>query len=127
MADDPIVSVRILVDDVDASVAFYTTHFGFEILNAFPAFADVQRGHLRLLLSGPQSSAARPMADGAQPVPGGWNRIHFIVGDIDAEIATLTAAGVPFRNDVVTGPGGAQVLACDPSGNLIELFQPATR
>jgi catechol 2,3-dioxygenase-like lactoylglutathione lyase family enzyme len=126
MPDDPTVSVRILVDDVDASIAFYTRHFGFDVLHAFPpAFADVQRGNLRLLLSGPQSSAARPMADGAQPGPGGWNRIHFIVDDLDAEMAALSAAGVPFRNDVVRGPGGAQVLACDPSGNLIELFQPA--
>jgi catechol 2,3-dioxygenase-like lactoylglutathione lyase family enzyme len=127
MPDDPTVNVRILVDDVTASVEFYTRHFGFEVLNAFPAFADVQRGHLRLLLSGPQSSAARPMDDGEQPRPGGWNRIHFIVDDLDAEMASLTAAGVSFRNDVVRGPGGAQVLACDPSGNLVELFQPAAR
>jgi catechol 2,3-dioxygenase-like lactoylglutathione lyase family enzyme len=125
MTDDPTVNVRILVDDVAASVEFYTRHFGFEVLNAFPAFADVQRGNLRLLLSGPQSSAARPMADGEQPRPGGWNRIHFIVDDLETEVAALTSAGVTFRNDVVTGPGGAQVLACDPSGNFIELFQPA--
>ena len=125
MLDDPTVNVRILVDDVAASVDFYTRHLGFTVLNAFPAFADVQRGNLRLLLSGPQSSAGRPKTDGEQPRPGGWNRIHFIVDDLDAEIANLRAAGVPFRHDVVTGPGGAQVLACDPSGNLIELFQPA--
>jgi catechol 2,3-dioxygenase-like lactoylglutathione lyase family enzyme len=125
MTDDPTVNVRILVDDVAASVEFYTRHFGFEVLNAFPAFADVQRGNLRLLLSGPQSSAARPMADGEQPRPGGWNRIHFIVDNLETEVATLKSAGVTFRNDVVTGPGGAQVLACDPSGNFIELFQPA--
>jgi catechol 2,3-dioxygenase-like lactoylglutathione lyase family enzyme len=125
MPHEPTVNVRILVDDVGASVDFYTRHFGFTVLNAFPAFADVQRGDLRLLLSGPQSSAARPMADGEQPRPGGWNRIHFIVDDLDAEIASLTAAGVRFRNDVVTGPGGSQILACDPSGNFIELFQPA--
>lgn len=125
MFDDPTVNVRILVDDVAASVEFYTRHFGFSVLNTFPAFADVQRGNLRLLLSGPQSSAARPMADGERPRPGGWNRVHFIVDDLDAEITKLTAAGVRFRNDVVTGPGGSQVLACDPSGNLIELFQPA--
>jgi catechol 2,3-dioxygenase-like lactoylglutathione lyase family enzyme len=125
MLDDPTVSVRIIVDDVDASVDFYTRHFGFTVLNAFPAFADVQRGNLRLLLSGPRSSAARPMTDGTQPRPGGWNRIHFIVDDLDSQVAALAAAGVSFRNEVVTGPGGAQVLACDPSGNLIELFQPA--
>lgn len=125
MRDDPTTNVRLLVDDVAASVEFYTRHFGFTVLNAFPAFADVQRGNLRLLLSGPQSSAARPMADGEQPRPGGWNRIHFIVDDLDAEVVDLAAAGVRFRNDVITGPGGSQVLACDPSGNLIELFQPA--
>jgi catechol 2,3-dioxygenase-like lactoylglutathione lyase family enzyme len=125
MPDDTTVNVRILVDDIASSVDFYTRHFGFTVLNSFPAFADVQRGNLRLLLSGPQSSAARPMADGEQPRPGGWNRIHLIVDDIDAEIARLRAAGVPFRNDVVAGPGGAQVLAVDPSGNFVELFQPA--
>jgi catechol 2,3-dioxygenase-like lactoylglutathione lyase family enzyme len=125
MIDDSTANVRILVDDVDTSVDFYTRHFGFSVLNSFPAFADVQRGHLRVLLSGPQSSAARPMADGEQPCAGGWNRIHFIVDDLDAEIARLSAVGVTFRNDVVTGPGGSQVLALDPSGNLIELFQPA--
>jgi catechol 2,3-dioxygenase-like lactoylglutathione lyase family enzyme len=125
MPDDTTVNVRILVDDIASSVDFYTQHFGFTVLNSFPAFADVQRGNLRLLLSGPQSSAARPMADGEQPRPGGWNRIHLVVDDIDAEIARLRASGVPFRNDVVAGPGGAQVLAVDPSGNFVELFQPA--
>ena len=125
---DEIVNVRYLVDDVAASVDFYTQHFGFEVLNSFPpAFADVARGNLRLLLSGPQSSAGRPMTDGERPSAGGWNRIHFIVDDLESEIARLRAAGVGFRNEVVTGPGGAQVLACDPSGNLVELFQPADR
>ena len=85
----------------------------------------MKRGALRLLLSGPRSSAGRAMSDGAQPEPGGWNRIHLIVNDIDAEVARLSAAGVQFRNDIVRGPGGAQVLAIDPSGNLVELFQPA--
>ncbi len=127
MPDDTTVSVRYLVDDVQAAVDFYTGHLDFKVLNAFPAFADVQRGNLRLLLSGPQSSAARPMADGAQPGPGGWNRIHFIVEDLEAEIARLQADGVPFRNEVVTGPGGAQVMIVDPAGNLVELFQPAAR
>jgi catechol 2,3-dioxygenase-like lactoylglutathione lyase family enzyme len=125
MIDDTTANVRIIVDDVAASVDFYTRHFGFEVLNAFPPFADVQRGHLRLLLSGPASSAARPMSDGERPRPGGWNRIHLIVDDLDDTITRLRAAGVTFRNEVVTGPGGSQVLALDPSGNLVELFQPA--
>ncbi len=126
MIDDSMANVRLLVDDVAASVDFYTRHFGFEVLHAFaPAFADVRRGHLRLLLSGPQSSAARPMDDGERPHAGGWNRIHFVVDDLDAMVAELTSAGVRFRNAVVRGPGGSQVLAVDPSGNLVELFQPA--
>jgi catechol 2,3-dioxygenase-like lactoylglutathione lyase family enzyme len=125
MTDD-LVNVRYLVDDVEASIAFYTTHFGFTVLsNPAPAFADVVRGHLRLLLSGPASSAARPMPDGRQPEPGGWNRIHLIVDDIDAEVERLRAADVSFRNEVVKGPGGQQVVVDDPSGNPIELFQPA--
>jgi catechol 2,3-dioxygenase-like lactoylglutathione lyase family enzyme len=123
---DETTSVRYMVDDVATALDFYTTHFGFEVLtSAAPAFADVKRGNLRLLLSGPASSAGRPMPDGAQPGPGGWNRIHFICDDIEAEIARLRAAGVPFRNDKVTGPGGQQILVQDPAGNLIELFQPA--
>lgn len=120
------VNVRYMVDDVDAAVHFYTAHFGFAPLSqGGRAFADVQRDDLRLLLSGPESSAGRPMADGTKPVPGGWNRIHFVVDDLDSEIARLRAAGLQPRNDVVRGPGGAQVLFADPSGNLIELFQPA--
>ena len=123
-----LVNVRYLVDDVQAAVDFYTEHLGFEVrLNAAPAFADVVNGNLRLLLSGPTSSAGRPMADGEAPVPGGWNRIHLIVDDIDAEVARLGGAGLQFRNDVVTGPGGSQVLLVDPSGNFVELFQPAAR
>jgi len=119
-------SVRYMVNDVEAALAFYTKHFGFEPLTtALPAFADVRRGNLRLLLSGPQSSAGRAMADGAQPEAGGWNRIHFVTSDLDSEMARLKAEGVRFRNEVVTGPGGRQVLVQDPSGNLIELFQPA--
>lgn len=122
------VNVRYMVDDVDAAVAFYTTHLGFEVLSsAAPAFADVSRGHLRLLLSGPTSSAGRPMPDGRQPGPGGWNRIHLIVDDIAAETERLRASGLSFRNDIVTGPGGSQILLEDPSGNPIELFQPASR
>jgi catechol 2,3-dioxygenase-like lactoylglutathione lyase family enzyme len=126
MPDEETVNVRYLVDDVAAAVDFYREHFGFTVnMAALPAFADVTRGNLRLLLSGPQSSAGRPMDDGERPGPGGWNRIHFIVDDLDGQVARLAAAGVEFRNDIVSGPGGSQVLALDPSGNLIELFQPA--
>ena len=126
MADAEIVNVRYLVDDVAACVAFYTANFGFTVGISSPAFADVTRGNLRLLLSGPLSSAGRAMTDGERPCPGGWNRIHLIVDDLDREVARLAELGVRFRNDVVTGPGGAQILAIDPSGNLIELFQPAS-
>ena len=123
---DQLVNVRYMVDDVEAAVDFYTTHFGFTVRsNAAPAFADVVRGNLRLLLSGPKSSAGRPMPDGRTPEPGGWNRIHFIVDDIAAETERLRTAGVKFRNDVVSGPGGQQILAEDPAGNPIEIFQPA--
>jgi catechol 2,3-dioxygenase-like lactoylglutathione lyase family enzyme len=119
------VNVRYMVDDVEAAVAFYTTHLGFTLnSNAAPAFADVLRGDLRLLLSGATSSAGRPMPDGRRPASGGWNRFQIIVVDIESEAARLRAAGVPFRNDIVRGPGGAQVLIEDPSGNVIELFQP---
>jgi catechol 2,3-dioxygenase-like lactoylglutathione lyase family enzyme len=117
-----------MIDDVDAAVAWYTTHLGFTVFtNAAPAFADVMLGSLRLLLSGPKSSAGRPMPDGSKPGPGGWNRIHLIVSDLAVEVARLRAAGVQFRNDIVTGPGGSQILLQDPSGNLVELFQPAAR
>jgi catechol 2,3-dioxygenase-like lactoylglutathione lyase family enzyme len=122
------VSVRYMVDDVAAAVAFYTEVLDFEVLTSFPpAFADVARGPLRLLLSGPASSAGRPMPDGAVPGPGGWNRIHLIVDDIEAEVARLKAAGAPFRNAILSGPGGKQVLLQDPAGNVVELFQPAGR
>jgi catechol 2,3-dioxygenase-like lactoylglutathione lyase family enzyme len=128
MSNDEVVSVRYMVDDVDESIVFYTKMFGFEVsMSAAPAFADVKRGNLRLLLSGPTSSAGRPMADGTKPGPGGWNRIHFIVDDLDEEVARLRADGAKFRNDMVTGPGGKQILLLDPSGNVIELFQPAGR
>jgi catechol 2,3-dioxygenase-like lactoylglutathione lyase family enzyme len=122
------VNVRYMVDDVEAAIAFYTTHFGFTLRsNAAPAFADIVRGDLRLLLSGPKSSAGRPMPDGRQPGPGGWNRIHFIVEDIETEVARLRAAGVRLRSDIITGPGGMQIVLDDPSGNPIELFQPSGR
>jgi catechol 2,3-dioxygenase-like lactoylglutathione lyase family enzyme len=118
-------NVRYMVDDVEAAIAFYTTHLGFTLLtDQSPAFADVKRGQLRLLLSGSTSSAGRPMPDGRQPEPGGWNRIHLIVDDLAAEVERLRGAGVTFRNEIIKGPGGSQILLDDPSGNPIELFQP---
>jgi catechol 2,3-dioxygenase-like lactoylglutathione lyase family enzyme len=124
--DDSIVNVRYLVDDVDAATEFYTTQLGFPLRSAqLPAFADVMRGNLRLLLSGPGSSAGRAMPDGRNPGPGGWNRIHLIVDDLPAEVSRLKAAGVRFRSDIVTGPGGQQIVFDDPSGNPVELFTPA--
>ena len=128
MPNTETVNVRYMVNDVDASIEFYTGLLGFEVVTSFPpAFADVKLGNLRLLLSGPKSSAGRPMPDGAVPAPGGWNRIHLIVEDIDTEVAQLREAGASFRNDVVEGPGGKQILLEDPSGNVVELFQPAGR
>jgi catechol 2,3-dioxygenase-like lactoylglutathione lyase family enzyme len=123
---DSTVHVRYLVDDVQAAVGFYTTHLGFTAGTAYPpAFADVRRGNLRLLLSGPASSAGRAMPDGRTPHAGGWNRIHLLVDDIDVEVARLRAAGVVFRSDVVKGPGGRQIVLDDPAGNPVELFEPA--
>jgi catechol 2,3-dioxygenase-like lactoylglutathione lyase family enzyme len=120
------VSVRYMVSDVSKALAFYTGHLGFTIETDYPpAFGSVQRGNLRLLLAGPQSSAGRPMPDGAVPGPGGWNRIHLIVPDLVAEVARLKGEGCEFRNEILTGPGGSQVLLLDPSGNVIELFQLA--
>ena len=121
------VNVRYMVNDVEEAISWYTQHLGFNIVsNQAPAFADVMRGSLRLLLSGPTSSAGRPMPDGERPGPGGWNRIHLIVDDLPAEVARLRAAGLSFRNDLITGPGGSQILLMDPSGNVVELFQPAS-
>jgi catechol 2,3-dioxygenase-like lactoylglutathione lyase family enzyme len=126
MEPHEVVNVRYMVDDVQESVDFYTTHLGFQLrTDAIPAFADVTRGNLRLLLSGPASSAGRPMADGVKPHPGGWNRVHFVVQDLAYEVERLRAAGLVFRNDLIVGPGGSQILLLDPSGNVIELFQPA--
>lgn len=122
------VNVRYMVSDVEAAIAWYTKFLGFTLLsNHAPAFADVTRGTLRLLLSGPASSAGRSMPDGERPHPGGWNRIHLVVDDLQAEVVRLRAEGVKFRNDVVAGPGGLQILLVDPSGNFVELFQPAQR
>jgi catechol 2,3-dioxygenase-like lactoylglutathione lyase family enzyme len=123
---DETVNVRYMVDDVEAAIDFYTGHLGFSLIsNMAPAFADVRRGTLRLLLSGPSSSAGRPMPDGRRPGPGGWNRIHLIVDEIEAEVERLRSEGVGFRNEIVKGPGGQQIVLDDPSGNPIELFQPA--
>lgn len=123
---DAQVNVRYIVDDVQAAVDWYVGHFGFEVqMSAAPAFASVQRGPLRLLLSGAKSSAGRPMPDGRHPVAGGWNRFQVITQDIAAEVERLRGAGVTFRNDILNGPGGSQILAEDPSGNVVELFQPA--
>ena len=120
-----IVDVRYIVEDVAGSVDFYTRHFGFAVdNNAAPAFAAVTRGDLRLLLSGETSSAGRPMPDGRRPEPGGWARIQLLVTDLTAEVERLRGAGLQFRNDIVKGPGGSQILVDDPSGNAIELFQP---
>jgi catechol 2,3-dioxygenase-like lactoylglutathione lyase family enzyme len=120
------VTFRSMIDDVDAAVAFYTNHLGFTLeINAAPAFASVTGGNLRLLLSGEKSSGRRSLPDGTKPVPGGWNRVVIYVSDIEGEVVRLRAAGVKFRrDDILTGPGGSQVWIVDPSGNLVEVFQP---
>ena len=118
--------VRYLVDDVDAGVAFYTGRLGFELEQRMgPAFALLRRDDLTLWLAGPTSSAARPMPDGRQPEPGGWNRLVLDTDDLETWVAELRQAGVPFRNEIVTGPGGKQILVEDPAGNVAELFEPA--
>jgi predicted enzyme related to lactoylglutathione lyase len=120
---EKLASVRYLVDDVDAAVTFYTTQFGFTVHTNFaPGFADVIRGPLRLLLSGPTSSGTR--ATPADATAAGRNRIHLVVDDLDAEIDRIRGAGISFRSDLVTGPGGRQILLADPAGNLVELFEP---
>ena len=125
-ASDQYASVRYLVSDVQAAIAFYTTHLGFTLnTSAAPAFADVVRGPLRLLLSGPTSSGAR--ATPRDAATAGGNRIHLVVDDLDAEIARLRGANLLFCSDLITGPGGRQILLADPDSNLIELFQPANR
>jgi catechol 2,3-dioxygenase-like lactoylglutathione lyase family enzyme len=118
--------VRYLVDDVEAAIAFYTEHIGFTLDQQMrPAFAIVSRGDLSLWLSGPQSSAARPMPDGRRPEPGGWNRFVITIADLETRVAELKQAGLNFRNEIVTGPGGKQILLEDTSGNPVELFEPA--
>jgi len=125
---DETVHVRYMVSDVSEALDFYTNHLGFTVESDYaPAFGSVQRGNLRLLLAGPKSSAGRPMADGAVPGPGGWNRLHFIVPNLTAEVERLKGEGCEFRNEMITGPGGSQILLLDPSGNVIELFQPAAQ
>ena len=123
--DESRVTVRYMIDDVAAAISFYTTHLGFAVeTEALPAFAAVTRGALRLLLSGPQSSGRRPMPDGTKTSPGGWIRIHIPVQDLAAEVERLRLAGLHFRNEIITGVGGSQIILEDPSGNPIELFQP---
>ena len=118
--------VRYLVRDVARSVTFYTTHLGFTLGHQqLPAFASVSLGDTQLLLSGPQASGSRPMPNGDRQEPGGWNRVVLRVNDLAAFIETLKKGGVHFRNDMETGPGGKQILCQDPSGNLVELFEPA--
>ena len=122
------VSIRYMIDDVPGAIQFYTSHLGFELdHDASPAFASVTRDGVRLLLSGKASSGRRAMPDGRQPVPGGWNRIQIQVDDLEAEVKRLRDAGLKFRNEIVKGPGGSQILLDDPSGNPVELFQPANR
>jgi catechol 2,3-dioxygenase-like lactoylglutathione lyase family enzyme len=118
--------VRYIVDDVDKAVAFYTTKLDFQLKQQFgPAMAILQFGDLQLWVAGPTASASRPMPNGARPVPGGWSRFVITVPDLDGLVARLRGQGVGFRNEIVTGPGGRQILCEDPAGNPIELFQPA--
>jgi catechol 2,3-dioxygenase-like lactoylglutathione lyase family enzyme len=126
----PIVSVRYIVTDLNAAMAFYTTHLGFKVeMHPAPTFAMLSRGDLRLLLSVPSGlgGGGQSMPDGRQPEPGGWNRFQLQVGDLAAAIETLRKAGVHFRSDLITGIGGNQVLLEDPSGNPVELFEPLAR
>lgn len=122
------VSIRYMIDDVPAAIEFYTKHLAFALeMDASPAFASVTRDGVRLLLSGKTSSGRRAMPDGRQPVPGGWNRIHIQVEDLAAEVKRLRKAGLKFRNEIITGPGGSQIVLDDPSGNPVELFEPANQ
>ena len=120
------IRVRYMIDDVAVAIAFYTTHLGFSLeMDAAPAFASVSRDGVQLLLSGKTSSGRRPMPDGREPVPGGWNRIQLVVEDLTSEVERLRNAGLSFRNDIIKGPGGSQIVLDDPSGNPVELFEPA--
>ena len=122
------VSIRYMIDDIPAAIQFYTTYLEFSLdLDASPAFASVSRDGVRLLLSGKTSSGRQAMPDGREPVPGGWNRIHIQVEDLAAEVKRLREAGLKFRNEIVKGPGGSQILLDDPSGNPVELFQPSKK
>src|SRR6188768_4556529 len=122
------ISIRYMIDDVPAAIELYTTQLGFVVEHdASPAFASVTRDGMRLLLSGKTSSGRRPMPDGSEPVPGGWNRIHIQVDDLEAEVKRLHDAGLKFRNEIIKGPGGSQILLDDPSGNPVELFQPGRK
>ena len=119
------VSIRYMIDDVPMAIKFYTTHLGFAVeKDASPAFASVTRDGVRLLLSGKTSSGRRPLPDGREPVPGGWNRIHIQVKDLSGEVKRLRDAGLKFRSEIITGPGGSQIILDDPSGNPVELFEP---
>lgn len=119
-------TIRYMVNDVEASIEFYTKHLGFSLVEKMgPAFAIIERDDLQIWLSGPQTSAARPMTDGRIPQAGGWNRFVIEVDNIEALVTSMKNVGVTFRNEIISGPGGKQILAEDPSGNPIEIFQPA--
>jgi catechol 2,3-dioxygenase-like lactoylglutathione lyase family enzyme len=121
-----VVALRLIVDDVDAALAFYQDHLGFSLKERWgPPFASIERDGLEIWISGPGTSARKPMPDGREPAPGGWNRPVVQVTDIQSVVAALKSAGATFRNEPISGPGGTQVLIEDPSGNPIELFQPA--
>ncbi len=123
--ESEVATIRYIVDDVDTALEFYTRHLGFELEQRMgPPFAIVARNDLRLWLSGPRTSAARPMPDGRVPEPGGWNRLVIEVEDLDSTVESMKNAGVNFRNEILSGPGGKQILAEDPAGNPIEVFQP---
>jgi catechol 2,3-dioxygenase-like lactoylglutathione lyase family enzyme len=117
---------RYIVSDVNAAVAFYRDRLGLDLVEQYgPAMAILRKGDLDLWVAGPMASASKPMPDGARPMPGGWNRCVLVVDDIYALVASLRKGGVVFRNDIIQGPGGKQILCTDPSGNVVELFEPS--